>query len=524
MQQQQPMNPMPAVESPRSVLRLALWFGLLTGLGEVALLALRKLALNRIVFAGIDVVWMAPVADVALFVAAAVALIAARAVLPRRIPVPTVLLLTALSVFTLLLIFDALYRPAVAVLGLGVGTVALRIVHRWPGVFERLVGRTLLPMAAAIALAAGALQLWAARDGRGDVGATARAGAPDILLLVLDTVRARNLGIYAYDRPTTPELGRWLRDGLRFEHSLATAPWTLPSHATMFTGRFPHELSADWLVPLDRAQPTLAEALARQGYATAGFVGNTAYCSYETGLARGFAHYEDYPVSVAQVVFSSALGRYLAGSRFVRRQLLRKSAEDVNGSFLRWLDGRTDARPYFAFLNYLDAHDPYQPPPPFDGRFSGPGATRLVETLHGDLAAGPWTPELRQAAIDKYDESIAYLDHQLGQLFAALQARGRWERTLVVVTSDHGEEFGEHGVYFHGNSLYRASLEVPLLLRYPGVVPAGQAIVVPVSLRDLAATVLELAGAPAELPGRSLARYPSLTVGGHMEGVELGLG
>jgi arylsulfatase A-like enzyme len=191
----------------------------------------------------------------------------------------------------------------------------------------------------------------------------------------------------------------------------------------------------------------------------------------------------------------------------VRRQVLRKSAESVNAELLGWLDGRQDKRPYFVFLNYLDAHDPYQPPAPFDKLYSAPGAAALVEGLNDALAAPKLTPEARQAAIDKYDESITYLDHQLGRLFAELERRGSWDNTLVVLTADHGEEFGERGYYFHGNTLYRGSLEVPLLVRLPGAVPGGRSVATPVSLKDLAATVLALSGARAELPGRSLARY-----------------
>jgi len=212
-------------------------------------------------------------------------------------------------------------------------------------------------------------------------------------------------------------------------------------------------------------------------------------------------------ITPPQVLLTSTLGRFISGTRFVRRQLLRKSAESVNAEFLGWLSGRQDKRPYFVFLNYLDAHDPYQPPAPFDKLYSAPGAAALVEGLNDALAAPNWPPEVRQAALDKYDESITYLDHQLGRLFAELKRQGRWNNTLVVVTADHGEEFGERGYYFHGNTLYRGSVEVPLLLRYPTAVPGGRSIATPVSLKDLAATVLGLANVRVELPGRSLARY-----------------
>ena len=503
-----PADPARADEGSLATLRLALWFGLLAGLGELALLAVRKYVLHRFLLVSKDAVWMAPVADGTLFVLVAILLIGLRAVLPRRVRLPSVLIFAALAAFTLLLMYQPLYGPAAALLAIGLGTVALRMARRWAPGFDKFVGRTLPALIIVVLLGAGAVQIQAAVEkGRSGSGTTvARAGAPDVLFIVLDTVRSWNLSVQGYPRRTTPEIERWMRDGLRFDHALSTAPWTLPSHATMFTGRFPHELLADWLTPLDTAHPTLADVLSGQGYATAGFVANTLYCSYESGLARGFAHYRDYPISAPQIIFTSSLGHNLVG-KSLRRKLLRKSAEDVNNEFLDWLKGRQDARPYFVFLNYLDAHDPYQPPAPFDTLFSSPGAARLVETLDDEVAGGKRTPEVHQAAIDKYDESIAYLDHQLGRLFSELKRQGRWDNTLVVITSDHGEEFGEQGVYFHGSSLYRGSLEVPLLLRFPGAVPAGQSIGAPVSLKDLAATVLDVSGAGVELPGRSLARY-----------------
>ena len=126
------------------------------------------------------------------------------------------------------------------------------------------------------------------------------AGSPNVLLIVLDTVRADHLSLYGYPRPTTPNLERLARRGIRFDQARAAAPWTLASHANMFTGRWPHELAVEWMRPLRGDVPTLAEYLGSLGYATAGFAGNTFYCSYDSGLDRGFTHYEDYVLDGAQ--------------------------------------------------------------------------------------------------------------------------------------------------------------------------------------------------------------------------------
>jgi arylsulfatase A-like enzyme len=120
------------------------------------------------------------------------------------------------------------------------------------------------------------------------------AGAPNVLLIVLDTVRARSLGLYGYERATSPNLDRFAKNGVVFSHAFSASPWTLPSHGAMFTGRLPHELSGGWMTPIDGTYPTLAEALSSVGYLTAGFIANTTYCPAEFGLARGFSHYEDH--------------------------------------------------------------------------------------------------------------------------------------------------------------------------------------------------------------------------------------
>ena len=176
----------------------------------------------------------------------------------------------------------------------------------------------------------------AARPGPStDAPAAFRETAPsaaNVILIVLDTVRAESLSLYGYHRDTTPNLTRLAARGVRFDRAFATAPWTAPSHASMFTGRWCHELSVGWNRPLDGTSPTLAEFLGARGYATAGFVANTTYCSYETGLDRGFAHYEDYDVTLHAVLLCSCAGathaelrRQAPGDRLCRRSRRRPS-------------------------------------------------------------------------------------------------------------------------------------------------------------------------------------------------------
>ena len=392
--------------------------------------------------------------------------------------------------------------------------------------------RLLIPLGSLglVILANFGLESW--RDHRGNsrvavpsVGSSSNSKPKNVILMVLDTVRAESLGLYGYARDTSPNLASLASRGILFDRAFSTAPWTAPSHASLFTGRWPHELSIGWDRPLDRSYPTLAEVLASRGYATAGFVANTTYCSYETGLDRGFDHYEDYDVTIRGVLLCSslvertlnfahkhpALARWLGDDG--RSSGDRKDAARINRDFLGWLDGRgRDSSPFFAFLNFYDAHHPYLSPDPGSGAAFGrkPGSARefrLLKTWWERDKQGI-KPDDVELARDSYDRCIAYLDGQLGLLFGDLDRRGILENSVVIVTADHGEHLGERRLFGHGCSVYRPELHVPLLIVAPGVVPEGRRIERPVSLRDVPSTVLDAIGAAgaSPFPGRSLAR------------------
>lgn len=498
---------------PWQFLLLGLWFGLLTGLLEAVVFAVRRFVFGLNLGYGHDVFWMAPLAELVLFGILGLVFSFIAWCRPKLVPVRLgVFAFTFLGCFAVLfMLHPQIHKYAGMLLAAGLATVISRFLTPRVAKFDPYRRRTLRGM---LALAGGvALGTYAWRR-HAEARALASAppppaGLPNVLLIVLDTVRAANLSLHGYPRPTTPWLERFARTGVRFERALSTAPWTLASHATMFTGRYPHELSVDWLTPLDASYPTLAEFLAARGYRTAGFVSNTRYCSFEHGLNRGFAHYEDFPVAPEHVLVSSSLVRYLSTVPPLRETTAnrefpaRKSAAEINRAFLDWLAPR-EQRPFFVFLNYFDAHAPYRPPPPFDLRFGRKRASAWNRVAHT-----PLIPPLElKALVDSYDGTLAYLDTQLEWLFAELGRQGILENTLVIITSDHGEEFGEHGLLDHGNSLYLASVHVPLVVHFPGRVPAGRIISEPVSLRDLAATVMSILQVQDEspFPGESLAR------------------
>jgi glucan phosphoethanolaminetransferase (alkaline phosphatase superfamily) len=353
------MRTAPLHARPIEVLMVAAWFGMLTGFCEVLLRGIARFLLHRYIHLGPSVVWMAPLADLLLFAALGLLLLLLARRWPRVASLPSVLFVFVfIGSISLLLLVAGLHRAGAVLLSAGLATQASRLLAARAASFLSLVRHTAAWMVVLLGGLAIGIQGWQALGERFALAnlPAASSGAPNVLLIVLDTVRAPSLSLYGYERPTTPELERLAARGVRFERALSTSPWTLPSHASMFTGHFPHELSADWETSLDETYPTLAEVLASQGYVTAGFVANVRYCSEESGLNRGFAHYEDHPVSPEQVIKSSSLGRALIANAHLRRFLGsydifgRKSAPDVNAAFLRWLS-RNERRPFFAFLN-----------------------------------------------------------------------------------------------------------------------------------------------------------------------------
>jgi arylsulfatase A-like enzyme len=496
------------------VVQLAVAFGAVAGLTEVISGYLRVRGLPGAAFSWHTAYRTPMVAAGTLVLIALILGLAARVArrsTPLRVAPP---LFGFLGVYSIVRSVElSLHAAAVAILSLGVAVQVVRIIARHPLGLRVFVRRSTVLTGAVIAVGAIAPDLWDRTVERRMLAdlPDAPADAPNVLLIILDTVRARNLSLYGYERPTTPNLQELASGGVVFDRAVATAPWTLPSHASIFTGRYHHEHSADWTTPLDARHPTLAEVLAGKGYQTAGFTANRGFAGKRSGLDRGFARYEDHENSPSGWVASWWLSRTVAQWFRERvgdhRPWWKVRADEINGRFLGWLS-RAEARPFFAFLNYMDAHQPYLPPAPFNLHFSDTQPRYWVDFVEGESAH---TEEDLRELVEAYDSSLYYLDHQLGQLFDELERRGVLEHTLLIVTSDHGEEFGEHGPEFiqHGKSLYWPSLHVPLILRFPERVAAGERVARAVSLRDIPATVMDaLGGSTAPFPGSSLVPSP----------------
>ena len=494
--------------------------GMLVGFVEVAQLLIRKGMTGAFTQRAPQFPWLTPTAYLLLFtLGAAVVVIASLAW--RRLPAMQLVVFGCVTAGVASILTTqfrtGLHPVAVLLLSLGAGWRAAQMTARSGRNLYTTARATTLWMALALMVMAIGLTMAQRRRERSEQRlATAGTDMPNVLLLILDTVRASSLSLYGYERPTSPTLERLAREGVVFDRAFSTAPWTLPSHASLFTGRWPHELSTGWTSPLDRADSTLAEALSTRGYLTAGFVANSIYANAETGLARGFHTYRDYSLSLGTLLRSATLTRRITDSWELRKlvgtdELLgRRTAGEINEEFLDWEETHA-GRPFFAFLNYFDAHDPYLPPAEWFERIAGYRRVQNLSPLRRlsvDARRTGVSPADVRLEMDAYDASIAWLDHQIEVLLAELERRGTLRNTLVVVASDHGEEFGEHGLFLHGHTLYRRALQVPLVIWKPGTVPAGKRVSHPVSLRDLPATLLSMvSGKSNPFPGASLSRY-----------------
>jgi arylsulfatase A-like enzyme len=522
--------------TPATILVVAIWIGLIAGFLDLGLMILKKrLTGDDFYRLGEHFRWIIPMGVGILMLAPGMVLALVACVRRGMVSLGATVGLLSFVGFLDLCSRLPLEMWASLLLSAGLAVQSARLVRARGAPFLRLVRITsplLVGAVLAIMLLTSGYRAWS--EYRAAVTLPPPpADARNVLLIVWDTVRTANLSLHGYGRRTSPNLERLAARGVRFDKAFATAPWTLPSHGSLFTGRWPHELAADWRVPLDETHPTLAEYLAAHGYDTAGFVANLDYCSRETGLARGFAHYEDYPFEPWDVftryvgivsrldlltpasVINRLLKKYRGDAYDVipRSKEHAKDAATVDRSFLTWLSWQqTRHRPFFAFLNYNDAHSPYEVP---DRSIPGFGLRPISYVDRLTLKSWDTIDKMRvsrghvQMAIDIYDDSIYYLDRRLGILIDELGRRGVLDDTLVIIASDHGEHLGDHLLFFHGCSLYRQLVDVPLVIVDQKTVPVGRVLAEPVSLRDIPTTVVDLLGLAraAPFPGCSLARF-----------------
>ena len=367
--------------------------------------------------------------------------------------------------------------------------------------------------------------LWAGVPGPGiTVAAQAASQAassipakPNILLITMDTVRADHVSVYGYERDTTPALREFAREATVYERAVACAGFTLPTHASMFTGLYPSWHGAGvspahlYGRPLPPHTRTLASVLRANGYWTAETVANFGYLGKASGLTQGFALTE---AKLAVHLSDSSRPFYL---REGARKLLdlegfdeyRLRAPDINRHAFAVLEqARNRHSPFFVFLNYMDAHTPYRPPQPFRDRFSAgernlkPISAEAYMATRDAINAGKRALDEGEKLhlISQYDGGIAGIDFEIGKLLAHVRKLGLYDNTLIMITSDHGEAFGEHNLMEHAiGSVYEDQVHVPLLVKYPRQHESHRSDAL-VSQIDFMPTVLEVTGI-ADLPG-----------------------
>ena len=273
---------------------------------------------------------------------------------------------------------------------------------------------------------------------------------PNVVIITMDTVRADHLHCYDYGRETTPHIDAFARDATLYRRAVATAPWTVPTHASLFTGKFPFEHGAHAFKvdkdaenntnPLTTSQLTLAEVFWDEGYTTGAFVANDAYLGPRWQLNQGFEVY----------------------------QVSRVYSPELNEKVFGWLE-TARKRPFFLFVNYIDAHSPYNTKrePGLDGVYAVDDEGELVDSLYNVVmpATGEVPPVLVRQVIDQYDTAVRNLDEQVGALFDRLKLLGVYDNTIIVLTSDHGEYFGEHYLVEHSKDVYEEAVAVPLVIK-----------------------------------------------------------
>ncbi len=344
------------------------------------------------------------------------------------------------------------------------------------------------------------------------VGCSRVPAAPNVVLVVIDTLRADHVGCYGYAQAATPRLDALAARGTRFAAARATSSWTLPSVASILTGRSAVEHGAERVgVALGQGHVTLAETLAAAGYETAAFSANVVLVTPEVGIAQGFDRFDVLEIPPPA-----------DGSAPVGHIATRAATADlVTDAVLAWVKGRRDpSRPYFVYVHYFDPHASYAPPRAYAERFGVAADDPLVGPEQNLLVRGKPPAEPVLATLRKlYDAEIAFTDHEVGRLLDGLGVeRDGAPASVVVVTADHGEEFGDHGGMEHGKTLFDEVLRVPLLIAGSGL-PPGRVVEAPVSLVSILPTLTELAGVPPAAGGPGPSLVPVLRGGEAPAGV-----
>lgn len=430
-----------------------------------------------------DALWVAPIVDLFLFSLVALGLLLVtkpgqKWLGSSLMPILVYGSFFFLGIFAVVAVSRIIHLVSAAVLSLGLTVVFCRKIRGIESqVTAYLRGRLAWIPVLLVSAMMGVLgyervrELWLYRQ-----LPQAAAGAVNVLVIVMDTVRYDS-----FTRPAghslTPRLDQITAKGVSFENAWSTTSWSLPSQASILTGRYPHEHGADWpRLQLDEKYPTLGEIFSKRGYITGAFSGNASWVTPEY-LGRGFLRFDVYLLEdlIRRTAYGRPIGRlfWQVGFHSAGRG---KKAPQVNAEFLKFLDEYPD-RPFFAYLCYMDVNQAFH---------------------HRQLNRAFWEPiPSVHEVMEAYDQGLKTLDQQIDALLAELAKRGILNKTLLIITSDHGESFGaqstqDHDPAGHGTSLYTEQTKVPLFVVYPDKIPDARKVKVTVSLRDIPKSITQI--------------------------------
>jgi len=336
---------------------------------------------------------------------------------------------------------------------------------------------------------------------------------PNIILIIMDTTRVDHISCYGYHKKTTPRIDKFATSALLYKNAYSTAPRTLPSIASILTGTYPGYHGA-YVAPeifyrkLSEENITIAEILKREGFLTAGIV--SCMITSRLGFNQGFHYFEDkivnYPILLSTFGAFSFLNHFFPLEDFLFFNGLHghRVADQINQLAISWLERNREKSPFFFFLHYFDSHLPYLPfhSGNTKGKLSdliqmkyshgNPNYWRMERCLIGSVSSGkkPLLPEEREYLVTNYDGEILFLDAKIGEILDKLKGLELYDNSLIIITADHGEAFGEHGLMAHGKALYEDNIHVPLIIKYPLNDVHEGIINYPVSLTGIVPTIL----------------------------------
>ena len=333
---------------------------------------------------------------------------------------------------------------------------------------------------------------------------------PNIILIVLDTVRSKNMSCYGYERKTTPFLDEFSSENIFYNNAFSPAIWTIPSHASLFTGKYPSSHGALNLHRyLDSHYMTISEVFNSAGYDTISFSNNGFISIKDFGLSRGFK------ISEGQPHPKKKIGRIFQKGNQWMKGLIDCGASGTNKFVKNLLTNRTKSdKPFFLFLNYMEAHAPYKNiPRKYLKMFIGKAERKKIKTTNQDRQKF-LTRSIHMAEEDflllrsVYDVQIAYLDFKIYELIKFLKQKNIYDNSLIIITSDHGDMIGEHNLMHHSYCIYDELIKIPLILKLPGTGNQGKIIDDPVSLMNIAPTIINILGIDNEAFANQMQENP----------------